>query len=197
MALNIQKLETAHAGKGKKLWTYDPTADILATVEGAGYFNDASDHFSVGDMVHILGIPYVVTIIAAGVVTIAQSGVKVVITLAESGTTDGIDITMTVKDVLGNTIAAAHALDVWISEASTGIGITGESYSGDVTVVTGAEMVEHVSKKVFQVVTAVTGILGMLAVDSSNETDQYFCAAIPGTGRIAVSAASGTTWEGV
>lgn len=196
MAFALSRMETAHAGKGNKLWTYDPGADAIATVEGAGYFDGAATHLGAGDHILVAGSLYVVTDITAGVVTIGQAALVIDIALATSVTVDGIDITITVQDGEGNAIAGVFALDVWISEAATGIGITAESYSGDVTVVTGSELVEHVAKKVFLATTDANGVLGMLAVDSSNEVDQYIAVRNPATGRVVVSAASGTTWEG-
>lgn len=75
MALDLTKLETAHAGKGAKVWTYYTSDDAKATVKGAGYFNNASTHLSVGDrlMIHASDADFDahVSANAAGVVTIA------------------------------------------------------------------------------------------------------------------------------
>lgn len=76
MAFDIQKLETAHAGKGKKLWTYDGLADNKAAAQGGGFFNDAANLFSVSDRIMIASSDadfdaHVVSISGAGVVVIA------------------------------------------------------------------------------------------------------------------------------
>lgn len=75
MALDIQKLETAHAGKGVKAWTYHGGADNKATLKGAGYFNGAANLFTVGDrlLLHASDADFDahVSDITAGVVTIA------------------------------------------------------------------------------------------------------------------------------
>jgi hypothetical protein len=120
----------------------------------------------------------------------------VTIALAASATTDGMDITITVKDGDGNAIAANHCLEVWISEDAGGAGLTADSYSGTVTVSTGAVLTAFTAKKHFSVVTAATGIAVMTAVASANPTDQYVCVKNPLSGRVIVSAASGTSWEG-
>lgn len=120
----------------------------------------------------------------------------VTVALSKSATTDGMDITITVVDGDGNAIAAAHCLEVWISESSAGAGLTGDSYSGNVTAGTGAILTAFTAKKHFSLVTAATGIAVLTAVDSANPTDQYVCVRNPLNGRVIVSAASGTSWEG-
>lgn len=121
---------------------------------------------------------------------------NITIALAASATTDGMDITMTVVDGDGTAIAAAHALEVWISEDSSGVGLTADAYSGTVTASTGAILTALTAKKHFSVVTAATGIAVMTAVASANPTDQYVCVKNPATGKVIVSAVSGTNWEG-
>lgn len=116
--------------------------------------------------------------------------------LAASATTDGMDITLTVQDSAGGTIASTATILVWISEASSCAGLTADTYSGDVTVVSGVEVAEHSAKKAFLVQTAATGIATMLAVASANPADQYVCAQVYGDGGVSVSAVSGTNWEG-
>lgn len=121
---------------------------------------------------------------------------SVTIALAASATTDGMDITITVKDGDGRTIAAAHCIEVWISESAAGAGLTADSYSGTVTASTGAILTAYTAKKHFSVVTAATGIAVMTAVASANPTDQYVCVRNPLSGRVIVSAVSGANWEG-
>lgn len=131
-------------------------------------------------------------------VTLNGAPYTIDIDLAASATTDGMDITFTVKDVDGNAIAAVHRIEWWISEAATGVGLTADTYSGDVTTVTnfGREVQEVTSKKHFVCLTNASGVLQCLAVDSGNPADQYICALHPVTGKVVVSAASGTNWEG-
>ena len=119
------------------------------------------------------------------------------IALAASATTDGMDITITVQDEDGVAITDVFHLEWWISEAATGIGLTADSYSGDVTTGTGTEMEEVTSKKHFRGLTDANGVLVATAVDSANPTDQYVAVKHPVSGEVIVSAASGTSWEGV
>jgi len=127
----------------------------------------------------------------------ALAGCQVDITLAASVTTDGMDIAISFSDVYdGNPIQEVIAFDWYISEAATGAGVTADTYSGDVTTVTGTELQEITSKKYFTATTTATGTYTALAVDSANPTDQYVCVVHPATGEVIVSVASGTNWEG-
>lgn len=120
----------------------------------------------------------------------------VVITLAASATTDGMDISVQFKDRNGDNYSGVIQFELWISEASTGIGLTADVYSGDVTTVTGTEMTEITSKKHFKLLTNASGLWSGLAVASANPTDQYIAVVHPATGKVIVSEASGTYWEG-
>jgi hypothetical protein len=121
---------------------------------------------------------------------------SVTIALAASATTDGMDITITCKDAAGVRLAGPICLEVWISEDASGAGLTGDSYSGTVTASVGAVLTAYTAKKHFSVVTATSGIAVMTAVASANPADQYVCVKNPLTGRVHVSVASGTSWEG-
>ena len=70
---NLQNL--AGSGDAPKLWTYS-SADAILTVEGAGYFNDAADLLSVGDLIWLYLSDKAqfksVTAISSGTVTVAD-----------------------------------------------------------------------------------------------------------------------------
>ena len=118
------------------------------------------------------------------------------IALAASATTDGMDITVTVQDAAGTAIDAVHELEVWVSEDAQGEGLTGDTASGDLTWGTGTELQEIVSKKHYKVLTDVNGVAEATLVDSANPADQYIAVRHPVSGKVIVSAASGTSWEG-
>lgn len=122
--------------------------------------------------------------------------VTVDIALAASATTDGMDITITVQDGAGAAITAVHGLEVWVSEDAQGEGLTADTASGDLTWGTGTELQEIVTKKHYKVLTDVNGVSVATLVDSANPADQYVAVQHPVTGRVVVSAASGTNWEG-
>lgn len=118
------------------------------------------------------------------------------IALAKSTTTDGMKITVTAKDAGGTTLAQVVALDLWMSEAATGIGLTGDTYSGDLTASTGVILGALTAKKAWRVLTAASGIFEAVLVASANPADQYVVVSHPATGAVTVSAVSGTNWEG-
>lgn len=119
----------------------------------------------------------------------------VTIGLAASATTNGMDITVTVKDADGNTMAGIYAFEMYMSEAATGIGITGDTYSGDLTASVGGISLERTAKKAWLVQTHTTGIFTATLVDLAKPTDQYVVVVLP-SGQHVVSAASGTNWQG-
>ena len=137
------------------------------------------------------------TLLVDGQVMDGTVGVTATIALAASATTDGMDITITVKDSKGDTVAAVHQLEFWMSEAATGIGLTGDTYSGDLTATAGAIRSALTAKKHWSVVTAATGIFAATLVASANPADQYVAVKNPVGAGLSVSAVSGTNWEGV
>lgn len=128
--------------------------------------------------------------------TITALGSTVTIALAASATTDGMDITITVKDAFGDTVAAVHALEFWMSEDDAGAGLTADAYSGDLTASTGAILSALTAKKHWTAVTADTGIFVATLVDSANPVDQYVAVKKPLGSALVISEASGTNWEG-
>lgn len=190
------------------------TNKTAAQVLVAGFFNFNRDNLRVGDIIDAVcdvdGTPDLLVLRVAAVpaspgnVTVitdapgyaAAAPANVTIGLAASATTDGMDITMTVVDENGNAITEVFELEWWISESAIGAGLTGDTYSGDVTTVTGTELQEIVSKKHFKSLTDANGVVGALAIASANPADQYIAVKHPVTGQIIVSAVSGTNWEG-
>lgn len=208
-ASGLSLLSDLIGGKQRE-WMYR-TTDSIGTVDDTDYFTDASDRgVKEGDIIWVVKtdtpavyFTYVSDVDSDGnaTVTVATyvSGQATTfsVALAASGTTDGMDITITAKDEAGNTVAAVHAFEWWISEAATGIGLTADSYSGSVTASVGAIHTAVTAKKHFLAVTAATGIFTATAVDSANPTDQYVAVKKPFGGGVVVSTASGTNWEGV
>ncbi|MCL4715476.1 MAG: hypothetical protein KJZ75_11245 [Hyphomonadaceae bacterium] len=111
-----------------------------------------------------------------------------------AGATNTLVATLTVRDAAGDAIAAVHQLEVWISENANGIGLTGDTISGDATWGANQELEEITSKKRFTVLTTTGGIATLSIVDSAKPADQYIAVRHPRTGRVIVSAASGANW---
>ena len=122
---------------------------------------------------------------------------NVTIAYAASATTDGIEATLTVVDAAGATIDAVHSVEVWISDAADGIALTSTSASGALTAVVGTIRTATTAKKHIQALTAATGILTLLLVDSANTADERFVCKHPLTSKIVVGAATvATDYEG-
>jgi len=165
----------------------DPYGTVLATPKESGL------DFTAGKL-SVAGTPGTAT--GAELNVLDDAAIDLTIGLAASTVTDGLEATITVKDGAGSAIDAVHALEVWISEASTGLGLTADS-TGTVTVPnTGSLLTEYTDDKHFSILTAATGVAVVLLVDSNNPADQYICAKHPVTGKAVVSAASGSNWEG-
>ncbi len=120
-------------------------------------------------------------------------GTTATIVLA-AGASAAMDITITVKDGTGATVAAVHQLEVWMSEAATGIGLTGDAYSGDLVASVGAIHSAHTAKKHWSVVTAATGIFTAALTDTAAPADQYVAMKAPLGAGVIVSTASATSW---
>ena len=120
----------------------------------------------------------------------------VTVAIAASSTTDGMDITITAKDAAGGTVAAVHQLEFWMSEDPDGIGLTADTYSGDLTAIDGAILSAHTAKKHWSVVTDDAGVFTATLVASANPADQYVACKKPLGGAVVVSDISDGTWEG-
>jgi hypothetical protein len=120
------------------------------------------------------------------------------IDLAASATTDGMTITVTVRDAAGKAVPATTTFTLWMSEAATGAGLTADTYSGDLTIVSGYGLilVPLTAKKAWIVQTNSSGVFKATLVASANPADQYVVAALPLAGGVVVSGVSGTNWEG-
>lgn len=108
---------------------------------------------------------------------------------AAAGGTNVAEVTITVKDAAGATIAGVFNLDVWLSDAATGAGLTGTTASGTVTAksASGAVIGTDTSKKALRVQTLATGVF-ILEITDTAKTGFYVCAQLPSVGSTKVSA---------
>ena len=116
-------------------------------------------------------------------------GIAVGFTLAAAaGGSNVCEVTITAVNAAGTTVAAAHMLDVFMSDAATGAGLTGTSASGTVTVkaASGAVIDTYVSKKALKVQSLATGIF-TLEITDTGKTGFYVCASAPLGGAAVVS----------
>ena len=107
-----------------------------------------------------------------------------------AGASNIAEVTITVVDAAGTAIAEAFSLDVWLSDAATGIGLTGTAASGTVAAKTasGEDREAVTAKKHLRVQSLATGIY-ILEITDTSKTAFYPCAIVPGTGKTAIGAA--------
>lgn len=105
-----------------------------------------------------------------------------------AGTTNVSLVTFQLKDGGGNVLAAVTALDVWLSDAATGIGLTATTASGAVAAGTsGTDIGVLTTKKANRVLTDATGKY-ILSITDTSKTTFYPCCSIPGSGKTIVGA---------
>lgn len=98
------------------------------------------------------------------------------------------EVTVTVKDGNGATIERAMNLEIWLSDAATGLGITGTAASGTVTAksASGTVLTALTAKKHIAGQTTASGTF-ILEITDSGATGFYVGATNPVTGEIFVS----------
>jgi hypothetical protein len=107
---------------------------------------------------------------------------------AAAGSANVCLVTFQVKDGGGNNVASPTELDVWLSDAATGIGLTGTTASGTVAAgASGTDLGDLTVKKSKRVLTDATGKY-ILSITDTGKTGFYPCCAIPGTGKAQVGA---------
>lgn len=113
---------------------------------------------------------------------------KVAISNAKGGSSNICLVTFQVQDGAGNNVANVTALDVWLSDAATGIGLTATTASGTVGAGTsGTDLAWITASKAARVLTDATGKY-ILSITDSAKTGFYPCCSVPGTGKVAVGA---------
>ena len=102
--------------------------------------------------------------------------------------------TGTIKDAAGATIAASRPIDLYISEAVTGIGITGDTYSTGASITTGTQLIALTANKAWRINTHTDGTFAISITDTAKPADQYAVAIVSTTGKLSISAASAALW---
>jgi predicted RecA/RadA family phage recombinase len=108
---------------------------------------------------------------------------------AAAGTTNVANVTITPRDAAGAALAGVRTLEMWLSDAATGAGITGTTASGTVTAKSGEGTVltAFTAKKHISAQTKADGTF-VLEVTDSAKTGFYVCVKNPATGLVSVSA---------
>ena len=98
------------------------------------------------------------------------------------------EITISVTDISGNVITGVHNLTVILSDAATGVGLTGTSASGTVQAksASGTDLAALTAKKALHVQTLADGTY-ILEITDDAKTTFYVAAVIPSHGLLEVS----------
>jgi len=129
------------------------------------------------------------TLTEAELDAIADSAPASVTLTPAAGAADVCEVTVAVKDAAGAAVAQVFNLDLWLSDAASGAGLTAVTASGAVTNKTASGIVlgTYTAKKALRVQTLATGVF-VLSITDSAKTGFYVVAQVPATGRPAVSA---------
>lgn len=108
---------------------------------------------------------------------------------AAAGAANIMVVTIQSKDAAGANIAFRQRLEAYITEDANGVGLTGDTISGDATWGANEEVEEIVSKKRFTVLTTAAGVATLSIEDSAKPADQRVAVVHPLTGKLIVSSA--------
>ena len=103
-----------------------------------------------------------------------------IISAIAAGAANVCEVTLSVVDADGNAITGSFAIDIWLSDAATGLGLTGTSASGTVTAKTGTGTVlgDLTAKKAIRAVTKADGTF-VLEITDTAKTGFYVAASVP------------------
>lgn len=113
-------------------------------------------------------------------------GDRIVFTIAKGGSNICL-VSVQVNDGSGNPVTGIQNLDLWLSDASTGLGITATTASGAVAAgASGTDLADITAKKAKWVQTTAAGLY-ILSITDTGLTHFYIAALAPGTGQTVVS----------
>ena len=111
-----------------------------------------------------------------------------------AGASNTMTVTIQARNGKGDAIASVIPVNFWMADAATGIGLTAQAYSGNVTATSGAFLTALTAKKQFSAVTNASGVLVFTIVDTAKPATQYVVIEAPNNRGVIVSGASGTNW---
>ena len=122
--------------------------------------------------------------VGAQTLSVGNTAVPVTVAIAAAaGGANVCEVTFTVQSPAGTTLAGVWNLDIWLSDAATGAGLTGTSASGTVQAksASGADLEVMSAKKALRVQTLATGLYTLEITDSA-KTAFYPCVQNPASG---------------
>lgn len=128
-----------------------------------------------------------------GSTPVAAAGVPATATFGyAAGAANVTEVTITVKDAAGNTVAAVHNFDLWLSDDADGQGLTGTTASGAVAAkaASGVDLQVYTAKKAQRVQSLKTGVY-ILAITDTAKTAFKPCVQIGGRTVVGAALAAG------
>lgn len=107
--------------------------------------------------------------------------------IAQASTQYYSAVTVYVCNKEGVPVNKTCVVDIWISDAATGIGVVATGPATSVTVTVGASLGSLTANKAFRVVTDATGKATIQLADDATPVLLYVAASIPGSGQVSVS----------
>ena len=96
-----------------------------------------------------------------------------------AGGSNVCNVTIQLKTGMGKALANANVVDVWLSDAATGLGITGTAASGTPAPTTGTILGILTAKKAWRVASSATGGI-VLEITDTAKTGFYVAVAVNG-----------------
>jgi hypothetical protein len=107
--------------------------------------------------------------------------------IAQGGSSNITLVSIQMEDKNGNPVPGVQCIDIWLSDAATGIGITGTTASGAVAAgASGTDLGVLTTKKVTRVLTDANGKY-ILSITDTAKTLFYVAASLPANGSVYVS----------
>lgn len=169
---DIAKVSAQAWAAGDKIY-WDNSAKLATTVAGGNTpigvaLATAANPTSTGRLLLVPAWPIAVAGLAASATFAAAAGGANV-----------SEVTVTVKDAAGNTLAGVHTFDLWLSDAASGAGLTGTTASGTVQAKasSGTVLAALTAKKALRVQTKADGTF-VLEITDTAKTGFYVGASI-------------------
>jgi predicted RecA/RadA family phage recombinase len=180
---DLAKVSAQTWAPGDKIY-WDNSAKLATTVSAGNTL--------IGDAIETASNPS-----SAGRVRLIGAGVNDVGTpltttmAAAAGAANVTEVTVTVKDAAGNTVAGVHNLDIWLSDDADGEGLTATTASGTVQAkaASGTVLSVLVAKKALRVQTLKTGVF-VLEITDAAKTAFKVAASINGKTVVGVTLAA-------
>ncbi len=143
----------------------DNEGAVLASIEGRALGLDAAGNIVQNTQLTRTGAPSRSVPGTVGVGIPYNLG----ITNAAGSTQYYSNVSFQVQDIFGNAVAGVFELDIWLSDAATGIGLTATTASGGISALasTGTILGTLTTSKAIRAITNASGLFTLVIIDSA------------------------------